>query len=804
MDGETLAVGSPGAAETGGVDRGRRLLDRAGVVERVAAAVEEFGILDRDLAPGRVRPAVETLPRVLDQSPDRLVPTDLRPDADDLDAGDEPSLVAWVVALAAAEAVEPLAAERLGRRLRAPGLLLEGADGADAEHGRDAERRLGPHREGAVGTEEVEPQQDTIAARAVHLAALERSPDGVAVAAGRVHAHEPPGQEERRGALEVEHLEGRDPLRRRRGVERDGFRGALGRRRGRALGPLRVPWAGGLGHHAPRVLLVAGARAGGVVVARCDEPETEAARVRRVVEGGDRHRVLDRAPGPVVEGGVEAVAALPAVLPVLDAAARERHPSGRLGVEEIDAGGSHPTLAFHRRDVAAAGAHELARLPAAREIALRRRRTDGLAVRAPGDLVPVPVLLRVAVARVDLDQGLPVRVVLRADELLVPARARRGVETPGVPVRDDDRLETPLRELLEQLAGGVRGLAAVVGQLTRVDARGAERNLGELVLEAPEVVVALAVREIEDRKTQALPERRALAEGADQALIERAHGASRDAILGRLAEDDVLVPVMVGRRYADLRPFPAEKRHQVRVRRVSGHRVALPDRLLRLPPVRRGDRLRVVGDRPEVEVRAEAGEVAGIRRRMGALALEHGEAADEGVGGERRVDVQVAEQDLLRALGLRRTMRERHVLSGGAGRDDRRRHGRPRDLPRLLVPSPAPQADEQCDRDPRPVSHEPSLDGGSYTNVRDNARARRACASGTCASCAASEASCFLGFSRHVSCATRRRWVTRRTRTATRARRASGMATRSSRRSGRTRPASSTPFAMPASTGRSR
>src|SRR5207247_11341572 len=124
-----------------------------------------------------------------------------------------------------------------------------------------------------------------------------------------------------------------------------------------------------------------------------------------------------------------------------------------------------------------------------------------------------------AMAGEHLDERLPCGVVLGADELLVPRGARRRVETPGVAVRDDERVEPPLRELLEQLARGVRRLGAVLGQLAGVDAGGAERDGGKLGPAGPEVEVALAVREVAEREAEPPREGRPLAERAEQALV---------------------------------------------------------------------------------------------------------------------------------------------------------------------------------------------------------------------------------------------------------------------------------------------
>jgi hypothetical protein len=55
----------------------------------------------------------------------------------------------------------------------------------------------------------------------------------------------------------------------------------------------------------------------------------------------------------------------------------------------------------------------------------------------------------------------------------------------------------------------------------------------------------------------------------------------------------------------------------------------------------------VIVDAPEVELGAEAREVAGIGGRARAGTLIHGQAEGEGVRREGGVDVQIAEQDLL-------------------------------------------------------------------------------------------------------------------------------------------------------------
>src|SRR5262249_27720543 len=99
-------------------------------------------------------------------------------------------------------------------------------------------------------------------------------------------------------------------------------------------------------------------------------------------------------------------------------------------------------------------------------------------------------------------------------------------------------------------------------------------------------------------------------------------------------------------------------------------------------PVRRRDRLGVVVDAPEVEVAAEAREVAGVGGGVGALALHERQAAHEGGGGESGGAGQGAGQDLLlprRGAGLHP---RRRVRSGRAPRRPARAAGWWRPRPR--------------------------------------------------------------------------------------------------------------------------
>src|SRR5262249_10042526 len=149
--------------------------------------------------------------------------------------------------------------------------------------------------------------------------------------------------------------------------------------------------------------------------------------------------------------------------------------------------------------LAAAGPDELAGAPAAWLVVLRRRGTDRLALLVPLDVLPAAVLLRIAVSGIDLDERLARGVVLGGGGLMVHGDARGRVEPPRRPVRDDEPLAAPLRQLLEQLLRRVGVLVAARRQLAGVDALRTERRVEQLLLVQAEVEVALAVLPVEQR-----------------------------------------------------------------------------------------------------------------------------------------------------------------------------------------------------------------------------------------------------------------------------------------------------------------
>ena len=260
-------------------------------------------------------------------------------------------------------------------------------------------------------------------------------------------------------------------------------------------------------------------------------------------------------------------------------------------------------------------------------------------------------------SRVDLEEDLPVGIVLRSGELLVPGGARRRVEAPGGAVGDHDGVVAPLVELAVELAGALGGLEAVVGQVVHVHVELALLHLAALRDVPGEVVESLlSAQQGEEAETRARA-RQSAPRPARRAA--RRDGTGGNPILVGVGEDHVLVPVVLLRGGADLCPLPAQERHRVRIGGIAADLVALADRLHGLPPVARGDSLGVVVDGPEVECRAVAGEVTGVRRRVRPFALGDRQADQEGVEGEGGVDVEVAEEDLLRLRDVRRLRRRR-------------------------------------------------------------------------------------------------------------------------------------------------
>jgi len=110
-----------------------------------------------------------------------------------------------------------------------------------------------------------------------------------------------------------------------------------------------------------------------------------------------------------------------------------------------------------------------------------------------------------------------------------------------------------------------------------------------------------------------------------------------------IAEDHVAVPVVVVTGCAGLSPLEARKGDQVFGAAVAAHGGTLPEHFLVFAPLTGGQGFRVICKRKKIQRRTIAGEIAGVRRRMGAGSAEHRQREDEGVPGDRAMHMQIAE-----------------------------------------------------------------------------------------------------------------------------------------------------------------
>src|SRR5262249_54253718 len=125
-----IALGVEARAQVRAVDRGRRPLERARIVDRVACA--ELAVLELDRAARRIRSTRPAQPRILDAFGEIAL---VRPGVDphDLDRLDRVASIARVVALAEAQLLEALLRQRRMRVRGTPGLLDEAPDRAYLE-----------------------------------------------------------------------------------------------------------------------------------------------------------------------------------------------------------------------------------------------------------------------------------------------------------------------------------------------------------------------------------------------------------------------------------------------------------------------------------------------------------------------------------------------------------------------------------------------------------------------------------------------------------------------------------------------
>ncbi len=224
---------------------------------------------------------------------------------------------------------------------------------------------------------------------------------------------------------------------------------------------------------------------------------------------------------------------------------------------------------------------------------------------------------------------------------------------------DHEGLVAPVVELREEQVGGAGRLDAVVGQLALgnpLRTVGRRHHLAEVLHH-----VDARPAEEDGKHAEGQGGRGHVVGAARQTRGDRPVG---DVRVVQVAQDDVLVAVVVLGGGAHLGPLPAEEGGDVGALDVARHGVAGTDRFDGLVPAARREGEGVVVDGPEVEGRAVAREVAGVRDGTGPVAAGHGQAHEERVGRERGMDVQVSEQDPARRrnTGIPR----RHLLGAAA------------------------------------------------------------------------------------------------------------------------------------------
>ncbi len=186
------------------------MLEDACVVDRVSAYGIEFGIFKGGCTPIRVVGAFKTDPRVVDEGAHGFFRMRLRPDANDFDARNGPAGVAWVVALAPAEALHLFGAQRSSIFCGAAGQLVERSHRSDLKAGRIRHFDFRSHGVTFQARNEVEVKQDSGPAGAVDPLALDRFPNRCPIPPRGVHRRQAAGVEKRLSALGFEKLETRE------------------------------------------------------------------------------------------------------------------------------------------------------------------------------------------------------------------------------------------------------------------------------------------------------------------------------------------------------------------------------------------------------------------------------------------------------------------------------------------------------------------------------------------------------------------------------------------------------------------
>ncbi len=201
------------------------------------------------------------------------------------------------------------------------------------------------------------------------------------------------------------------------------------------------------------------------------------------------------------------------------------------------------------------------------------------------------------------------------------------------------------------------------------------------------IQISLARPPRRTQRQQTQLRRRRRAENRPQPARPRCNRARRSLFIPGVPKNHILVAVMRRPLPANLRPLPAQKGDHVRIRRIARRIVALPNRTARLLPLDRSHPLGVVVDRPEIQRRAVARKITGIRRGPRPLALQHRQRNQKRIQRKRRVNMQVAEQNLLVRSPHRLARARLRRLPPGL---DRRRARRFDNRPGMVIlPQPA-------------------------------------------------------------------------------------------------------------------
>ncbi len=189
-------------------------------------------------------------------------------------------------------------------------------------------------------------------------------------------------------------------------------------------------------------------------------------------------------------------------------------------------------------------------------------------------------------------------------------------------MRDHQRREAPLVQLREERRGSRRILATPRRQRAHIGVGIAVGQRADLRDQPRQLCV-----DAETERSQLCDgfERTAATRARCGPLRQRGDRSQRNGVVALAEQDHIAVSEVRLRRRALLRPLPAGERDQIGIGGIARARIASAHALEALAPALRRERLGVVVQREEVELRAVACEVAGVGRGVRARAAEHGQ-----------------------------------------------------------------------------------------------------------------------------------------------------------------------------------